>query len=289
MMTLAMSLSLVTPAFALDSFEAGTNVIETEPYNEYDYICALRNASVAQLHAEGITVQESISAINEFEAAFDLRSTLSDDELKDLGYSSEAIQLLRRYANGEELSTDEMRAATATCSGSIQLQYFSGRKVSVVYRWTWSMCPTVQKTDAAAMRWVVADPNGTRIEDILCSFKNAYVTYYRGDEVTYTRNATFQAINSFDAVNAQFPMSYAGYGKIGCIKITITLPDNVNNTINSIKFAAKYGHTLSSSAAPTLSVGLPWSLSITFTQSESVVQRLADCKDRVSSSGIEKI
>lgn len=72
-MTLAMSLSLVTPAFALDSFEAGTNVIETEPYNEYDYICALRNASVAQLHAEGITVQESISAINEFETAFDLR------------------------------------------------------------------------------------------------------------------------------------------------------------------------------------------------------------------------
>lgn len=286
LMTIALLSSMLMPVYATE--QATCDEIQTGTYNEYDYICSLKALASSQTTTSAIN-QLCATEIENFELAFSERANLPDDTLRELGYSNAEIQLLRRYAAGEILSAAEMRQATASCNGYINRVGLTEKVITVQYRWVWDKCPTQQKTDAAALRWCVYDKQGHRIDDVVCSYKTAYVHYYRGDENTYVRNATFQTIQDFNAVNAQFPMSYGGYGKTGCIKVSISLPDSVDNKINAATISASYGHTVKNSAAPTISLAYPWSLSITFTQGEDCVQTMDITKVRVDSNGTTQI
>ena len=57
--------------------------------------------------------------VGEFYVALDERSEMKNTQLASMGYTPEEIELLQKYAAGEELSVSEYRAIAGTCTGDI--------------------------------------------------------------------------------------------------------------------------------------------------------------------------
>ena len=274
-----LSLTILTPAYAADMAIADSETAEVSTYNEYDYIMALKNAPAQQNAAQNNSdVAEEIRA---FEEAFAERAALPDETLEQLGYSSDEIHLLRRYASGEALTDSEMRAATATCTGVITKQGFSGRLVMFTYTWTWDKCPTTTKKDSFAVRFCAIDSKGYALAGAYIYQKESKIKYYTGQTHFKTVTGNYEAGLDAWSANVQFPLSIREfydpvggmeyfYAKTGYIKVTVSLKAEENTQISYIQAAGLYGHTVVGLAFPSISVGLPLSIAISFTGNKSI-------------------
>lgn len=274
-----LSLTILTPAYAAEAFTANSGTTEVSVYNEYDYIMTLKNAPSQQtLTQNNINAAEEIRA---FEEAFAARAAMPDDTLEQLGYSPDEIRLLRRYASGETLTDSEMRAASATCTGEITKQGFSGKLVMFTYTWTWNKCPATQKKDSFAVRFCAIDSAGYEIAGAMITQKESQIKYYTGR--TYYKRVTgdYEAGLDVHSVNVQFPVSIREfydpvggieyfYAKTGSVKVTVSLKTEENTQISYIQAAGMYGHTVSGLAYPSLSVGYPASIAISFTGNKTI-------------------
>lgn len=274
-----LSLTILTPAYAAEAFTANSGTTEVSVYNEYDYIMTLKNAPSQQtLTQNNINAAEEIRA---FEEAFAARAAMPDDTLEQLGYSPAEIRLLRRYASGETLTDSEMRAASATCTGEITKQGFSGKLVMFTYTWTWNKCPATHKKDSFAVRFCAIDSAGYEIAGAMITQKESQIKYYTGQ--TYYKRVTgnYEAGLDVHSVNVQFPVSIREfydpvggieyfYAKTGSVKVTVSLKSEKNTQISYIQAAGMYGHTVSGLAYPSLSVGYPASIAISFTGNDTI-------------------
>ena len=173
-----LSLTILTPAYAAEAFTGNSGTTEVNVYNEYDYIMALKNAPSQQALTQNNT--NAVEEIRAFEEAFAARAAMPDDTLEQLGYSPDEIRLLRRYASGETLTDSEMRAVSATCTGEITKQGFSGKLVMFTYTWTWNKSPTIRKQDSYALVWCAFDSNIHAMDGIEPTAKEAKIKYYVG-------------------------------------------------------------------------------------------------------------
>lgn len=292
-LSVILSLTILTPAYAADMAMADSETAEVSTYNEYDYIMALKNAPAQQNAAQNNSdVAEEIRA---FEEAFAERAALPDETLEQLGYSSDEIHLLRRYASGEALTDSEMRAATATCTGVITKQGFSGRLVMFTYTWTWNKCPAITLKDAYAMRWRAFDSN---IHDLAgiepTAPMEAKIKYYVGQTHYETINGKFQSDLDVNSVNVQLevtrPAYYdaAGlqvnsYAKTGYVKVTVGISKPTGNEIYYMHVSALYGHTTLGASFPSLSIGYPPSIALSFS-GNLVIENIAGHKVRIDRS-----
>ena len=60
------------------------------------------------------------------------------------------------------------------------------------------------------------------------------------------------------------------YAKTGSVKVTVSLKTEENTQISYIQAAGMYGHTVSGLAYPSLSVGYPASIAISFTGNKTI-------------------
>lgn len=287
-----LSLTILTPAYAAEAFTDNSDTTEVSVYNEYDYIMALKNAPSQQTLTQNNT--NAAEEIRAFEEAFAARAAMPDDTLEQLGYSLDEIRLLRRYASGETLTDSEMRAASATCTGEITKQGFSGKLVMFTYTWTWNKSPTIGMKDSYALVWCAFDSNIHAMDGIEPTAKEAKIKYYVGQTYQETLSGTFQESLAVNATNVQFnvtrPAYYDStgalvnsYAKTGYVKVTVGIPKPTGNEIYYMHVSAAYAHTTIGYAFPSLSIGYPPSIAISFTGNLSI-ENIAGHKVRIDRS-----
>lgn len=219
---------------------------------------------------------------------------MPDDTLEQLGYSPDEIRLLRRYASGETLTDSEMRAVSATCTGEITKQGFSGKLVMFTYTWTWNKSPTIRKQDSYALVWCAFDSNIHAMDGIEPTAKEAKIKYYVGQTYQETLSGTFQESLAVNATNVQFnvtrPAYYDStgalvnsYAKTGYVKVTVGIPKPTGNEIYYMHVSAAYAHTTIGYTFPSLSIGYPPSIAISFTGNLSI-ENIAGHKVRIDRS-----
>lgn len=287
-----LSLTILTPAYAAEAFTGNSGTTEVNVYNEYDYIMALKNAPSQQALTQNNT--NAVEEIRAFEEAFAARAAMPDDTLEQLGYSPDEIRLLRRYASGETLTDSEMRAVSATCTGEITKQGFSGKLVMFTYTWTWNKSPTIRKQDSYALVWCAFDSNIHAMDGIEPTAKEAKIKYYVGQTYQETLSGTFQESLVVNATNVQFnvtrPAYYDStgalvnsYAKTGYVKVTVGIPKPTGNEIYYMHVSAAYAHTTIGYTFPSLSIGYPPSIAISFTGNLSI-ENIAGHKVRIDRS-----
>ena len=271
----ALVLSLSFPTYATD-MSADTQV---QTFNEYDYITMLQESPVDKLEAMGLTNDDVNSIVAEFEDALDRRAALSDSSLENLGYSSREISLLRAYASGSDLSDAELQAVTGTCTGYLAKEFCNGSSASFNYSWQWDHCPMMTFSDSAAMRWIAYDSSGHEL-GIIQTDVSGIVYYWNGDIKHHSWPATQEPNLDFNSVNMQFTVKQTltgssgitidYYAKTGTVTVEVELDENVDNEINYILVAGLYGHTTVGVGSPSIGVGIPGSVSISFSGNTSI-------------------
>lgn len=273
-----LALSLAVPSFAIDTEDVSATQVIT--YNEYDYISALQDSTNDELAEIGMNEDDVQEAVIEFENALAERSLLSDEELFCLGYDSEEIELLRNYSKGVKLSDAELRGVTGTCTGAFENNGVGTRFATFTYKWEWDHAPVVRLSDCAAMRWIAYDSHGYEISTIR-TYMNSEISYRLGSSTyqTYTRSGVEEPGLDFNTVNIQFNVEeFYGdavlgrnyYAKFGKIMVSIVVDDSVSNDINYILVAGLYGHTIVGIGSPSVSAGIPGSVSIGFSGNTSI-------------------
>jgi hypothetical protein len=255
MLALSLSItSILVPVSAADlSPDAAT-------INEYDYVMALEDASAEELEEVGLTKEDVSTLSTEFRNSIAERAQMTDKELGDLGYNAEEVALLRDYAQGEALTTAELRAIAGECTGDIKLYNCGTKYAQFSYTWDWDHAPAISLADSAAMKWVAFDSVSKAFDvtryDLTCK-----IDYYVGPQKFYEGTGTEEPNLDFNVVNMQFNVlkslgdqTYA-YAKHGEVKVKVKVEEESDAIINYIKIAGLYGHTLIGAGSPTVAVG----------------------------------
>lgn len=287
LISLFLSLSMLSALTLMASAVADIPSVQIESFNEYDYIEMLQESSPRELMELGLSDQEAAETIAAFESALFERALLPDAELRAYGYDDSEIALLRAYANGQVLSSEELQSLGSTCTGKLRRLSCSTTTASFSYTWTWDRCPIVTLSDSAALRWIAYDADGGEI-GVEQSSSSMNVDYYYMDKTTSDSSTTvvfsFPGTNEpnldFNTLNMQFPVyrTYTSsgtgiifdcYAKSGTVQVKIKVPAGVNQTIHHIFVAGLYGHTLVGVGSPSVSVS-KGSVNIGFTGNTSI-------------------
>lgn len=275
--------SLLISSLTLPVIAADHSTIQLEPFNEYDYIERLQGSTLAELAEIGVSQQEAISIVAEFESALLNRASLSDSELQTFGYNDYEITLFRKLANGQKLSPAELRSLGATCNGSIERgDEFTAKTAEFSYTFTWERCPIITLWDSAAMRWVAYASDGDEIGVSRVSYSMDIEYHFTGGPsgnggpaFAHRGTGTNEPNLDFNTLNMQFPVyqTHASpvngiifdcYARTGTVKVLVKVPDGVSQSIHHIHVAGLYGHTLIGIGSPSVSIGAD-SLGISFT------------------------
>ena len=250
-------------------------------FNEYDYIEFLQESSPQDLQDAGLSVQEADVIISVFDAAVLDRAMLPEDELRAMGYDEYEISLFHSYANGESLSSAELRSLSGVCTGSFIRSSVGTKTATFSYVWSWDHKPFVTLYDCAAFQWIAYDKDGGTIGTQIDSSSGTVDYYfdYSSSPIAYTQNATKQPGLNFNTLNYQFGVigiyqypngnTQEVYAKSGKITVTISVPDDTNQDIHHVFLSGIYGHTLVGIGSPSVSIG-PDGFSISFTGNTSV-------------------
>ena len=277
----ALLFSLAAPAYASDS-----NVTQLEPFNEYDYVELLQTSSPQELEEKGLSEQETTAIISNFESALLNRASLSDSELRAYGYNNSEISLFHALANGETLSSEELRALGSTCNGSITRHSCNTKTAEFSYTFTWNRCPLITLSDSAAMRWIAYSSDGGEIGVEQVSHSLTLEYHFQGNAASsgpafaHYGSPTIEPNLDFNTINMQFPVyqthlsSGTGiifdcYARTGTIRVSIRVPNNVSKNSNHIFVGGLYGHTLVGVGSPSVSVSTG-SIGISFTGNTSI-------------------
>lgn len=275
-LSMAIILCASTTAVAIDATVEDLELIMDNRYdcvaqefNEYDYIQMLQNCSLDDLESAGMEKEEVDAAISQFEDALRLRSSLPEKQLLELGYSEEEIEILQAYAHGARITDAEMRAVAGTCTGALVPGHINTKEASFYYKWEWDHCPVVTLTDAAAVRWVAY--NNTNI-GVVPTLVDSTINYYTGNTYVLSESGTSEPGLDVNSKNITFPMNYSAGGnsqadsmwaKNGVIQIDIKVGMS-NYSMDYLEIGALYGHTTFGVGAPSISISVPASISISF-------------------------
>lgn len=283
-------LSLLLSISILTSLTSGASASNYPPtmasFNEYDYIELLEESTSEDLDDIGITMQEAENIISEFENALFERASLPESDLRAYGYNDSEIELLHAYANGQELSTAELRAVSSTCTGEISRGYVTATTANFTYKWTWDRCPVITLSDASAMKWIAYDSNDQEIGVQQTSVRMNVHYYYKGNAAMeggkmFDMDGENEPNLDFNVLNMKFPVSLAYssqsgiifdcYSKTGEVTVSVKIPDGStqNQSIHHIFIAGLYGHTLVGIGSPSVSISAG-SIGISFTGNTSI-------------------
>lgn len=200
---------LVVLAATNDQLNRFDNVTHTTCSEALDYIYK-RTLSNGELKSMGYSDDE-IATLRSFsyEKALLERASLSDDELYAIGYTDEQIDILRAYDGSRLTSNSPVLAATAVCTGSFYFNSYDSatRKLSFVYTFSWNVKPIFTRTDTMAVTWRTVNPNAYIISSSAVS-KSASIYYYSTMTGEFYKSQNYQTepVSGFDGYEAEFPM-----------------------------------------------------------------------------------
>ena len=261
--------------------------------NEFDYIQTLTQLSDTELEELALEPAEVQVIVGEFYVALDERSEMTNTQLASMGYTPEEIELLQKYAAGEELSVSEYRAIAGTCTGDIIKGTTGTKMFTFSYIWEWDHQPLIYLTDSAAMAWQAIDPQGYAVDAPMKSYTSV-INYCSGTAVLATKTGEREANLDFNGINISFPvtqfMIYGGmevttYAKSGRIEVSISLAAGIDNTISYIKVAGLYAHTTVGVGAPSMGLS-SGGIDISFSGNIGI-DKIAGKKKQITASGIE--
>ncbi len=292
-MAIIMSFTLATGGFADNTEPVSVNPalpmfsLETQYYNEYDKIVAIRNEVNESVgaHVQTDMSDKELEYImsDDIEAELLRRASLPTEVLKNYGYSDEAIRILREYDGSRLEQNPQLRNATATLSGLLEFSTRTRTKVVMVYSWTWDMYPLVAADDMAAVSWDGTYENGlsnnmrldTGSTYALINYYNRYGIGGGGiiEQVRYknfTQNGSSPGLasdNNYHGVAVRFPMDQEpgslSWAQSGLLCIFLDLVNQSTGPyLYELNAHAEYAHF---SYDAEIGVSFPLGLSISFT------------------------
>lgn len=239
--------------------------------NEYDMLVEARGMTDNELSE--FYSEERIEAIRTAEDALLERAQLSDSVLEQYGYTPEQIEVLRAYDGGPLEDNPQLRAITATMSGSISAAQCTSTTVGTQFNWTWSALPLVYNfTDVVAIRWAGTNTQGSpmNVSMVQTSSSFAYVTYYNLiNQIQSVQNLSFINVWPYDHAEVNFSCGHvssglgdpAYYAKTGRVQVVVQKPSGSTGTLLEGAFAYSYGHSTITITSPTVSFPAGFSIS----------------------------
>lgn len=234
--------------------------------NEYDMIKGLQAMDEKQLEEEKLTKKDVIAMEAEMIQELERRSTLGDDELRDLGYDDMSIAELKSLKGVITLEAASTRGLFADCYVySARLSHtYSGSKTrfKVQFGWQWDMCPVICLKDGIGIGWNgdFALESGKDNELDVVYYAPGYGDYDTHElEEVVINNAEVQfelcdrSGNSYDGM---WPYARSGVGVANLIQ---------SGKMENAKFSFHYGHN-TIGIAP--SVSYPGGVSFSLTGDE---------------------
>lgn len=244
--------------------------------NEYDVYVATRAATTAELARNGVSEKQAqIVKSDAIENELARLSKLSFDELNNLGYNSEQIDLLHSY-NGERIETNaNLRGIFADMTADFYDVAASTSSLSVRVDWEWTNVPVlagVAIEDMVAIRWQGTNYAGQPINLALDSSKSSCTTKYYSRSSSpvyqYSRYPEVSTDDPYGHAYAKIPMSTGQgdllgdyYAKKGSLTVKV---DRIgSNSIKEAAFVFGYGHTVivispSLSLPASFGIGFSW-------------------------------
>ena len=237
--------------------------------NEYDLLIRECQLTEEQFLKAGYSQDEiEESKTNYFENRLLELASKSSSELTALGYTDEQIQIIQAY-DGRPLSEyPQIRAATATLSGSISSPSHSTTAISALFTWNWTSPPAFYAyQDVLTARWDGTNESAISLNLSLdTNTSYATVTYCNtGDNsFSYTDNLSFINTEPYDHTEVaieRIGRTTTTYAKNGAMRISIKVPSTATATITEAQFIFAYGMATTSKG---YSVSFPVSFSISF-------------------------
>lgn len=235
---------------------ASTKDVNSVTINEYDKYVEIRSTSNQKLLDEGIDL-ETINYVksNEIEERLSELSNLSEDDLYNMGYAPEQIEIIKNYSGERIENVPELRAAFADMTTSVSKVKASTVSLAIKYAWNWSKQPIFsgpKVEDIVGIDWTGSDKGGNVLNLAFQSASSFCDVYYcsNGDSSYTKKSYTVTNENSYNKASAVFPMSYyTGSGssqvnhwaKKGSVIITVNRVGS--KVINEGAFVFAYGHS----------------------------------------------
>lgn len=264
-MSILVSLLLlfVTIMPAASAAAAGESRV-TASFNEYDMIKTLRTVSNEILEEEGYSQDEIIEIKgNSFEARILERASLPADNLSRLGYTSDQIRILKEVdITGQvNLSDDQLRAITGTCTGWISPVTASKSEYRISYEWEWDHAPIICYKDSFAVRWEAIGTNGLPVDSTAGYLTSGYVNYYddSGYYIGVEKISPSKENIGFNVVQFNFNVGSGTatdpvYAMSGSANVQIQKDQGITRDFYYLKVSGLYGHTVANIGAPSVSV-----------------------------------
>lgn len=239
------------------SLTASAQETETPGYsvtvNEYDMYVNARKATSEELARNGVGY-DAVEVIqsNAIEDELTRRSALSTEELSQLGYNAEQIEILQNYT-GERIETNpELRGTFAdmTCN----FYQWSANNISLAIRvdWEWSNAPVLTMTDIVGIRWQGTNPLGHSMNLALnSSGSSCKISYYnQAGEYRSQKSASISTDDPYGHAYAKFEMG-AGIGDQNELKnhyakagrLIVKVDRTGSDVIKEAAFVFGYGHS----------------------------------------------
>lgn len=232
-------------------------------YSEYAYIEMLEKATDDDLSKLCLTREASDKIVKEYYTTLKTRGQMTNKQLEGFGYSKKEIELLKSYSAGKRITGNELKALSATCSGTLEVRGCGNKEAQFFYHWNWDKCPAITMTDTVGVAWNALDSD---LETIgLIKTVTRSVNYYYGS--TLVNIATGQIPtginNNLDGTKITMLELYSmsdhpeyKYAKSGYVSVRLKCHPNVNAIISHIHISCEYGHMTLGVGAPSISVSM---------------------------------
>ncbi len=276
-MTLCVMAALVVPVCAVVSEPDETQLSkDISTVNEYDSFKKLQEKSEGELLRAGLTADEVREIkLFSYEAALFERSELSDNELTNMGYSVDQIEVLRNYS-GETITPDSSVLAavpTLTATLTITKKNTTPASLQIKYNWSWSVAPVQTYTDKVGIQVALSSPAGYSLTPQVTagSGRLTYIDAQNGNQseaslsVAPVASSPFASREASFAVKKRIDTFTVRYAMRGYIQMTVKATGTV--PIGFCQAYGSYGHA-TTSVVPSISIGA--GISFSFSPSSSV-------------------
>lgn len=249
-----MTLSLMVPAMAtstsgdeVEQIPAVPSTTQEISITEYERFNALKEMDSKELEANGYS-EKDIEEIRNFsyETALFERAQLSEEELHDLGYTDEAIKILKGYDGSKLTAGSEVMSIIPTCTSEIKFVTSSNKMIQYRYSWEWNVAPVFLGTDGVATCWQTITPEATYVDGL--SVGGLVTVKYVNGSATSSVTLSPAAEDITCSTACKFPMTKTisgldGYwAKSGELYNSVSIPSSSPYEISYIKVNTVYGH-----------------------------------------------
>lgn len=244
------------------------DVLDVKTFNEYDMALNLKSQNKNTLQTAGYTTKMIDEMANGgIERELMARAQMKDEELYAMGYTPNEISILRDYDGSPIEDNPQLRAATATLTGSISKISASDSTASAMFNFSWSKKPLVilaQVSDMLSCGWSGTNQGNEECQMIYSS-SSCVIKYSDGSMRSYTP-AIKNSLKWIQAkvLQSTVPAADGNYIKSGTFAVYLKEHVTVHK-LSKTEFGFSYGHstivanggvTILPNVKPTFSFGI---------------------------------